>query len=259
MEVFRYFAIFFIVLFSGSESKNLTDSRMIGGKPADISELPYVASVLYRGDHICGGVIVSRYFVLTAAQCFKNVRNEKQVQVRVGSFRAYYAGIIVDANFYLLHPDFDTNFTSFEHDVALIRLSYPLRFDDNIQPATVADYGEQPLAGTSAVVAGWERFETRLDMAGDLRKINVSIVDEFDCFLFYIEEQEFTKYQLCASSSKKHMGACKGDVGSPLAVDGLIVGLYSWSGKCGDPEKPEVYSNLAEYFMWIDHSIKIFT
>lgn len=63
--------ILLLFIFSGAESKNLTDSRMIGGKPADISELPYVASVLYRGDHICGGVIVSRYFVLTAAQCFK--------------------------------------------------------------------------------------------------------------------------------------------------------------------------------------------
>lgn len=44
---------------------------MVGGQAVDISDLPYAASILHLGEHICGGVIVSRYFVLTAASCFK--------------------------------------------------------------------------------------------------------------------------------------------------------------------------------------------
>lgn len=87
------------------------------------------------------------------------MQSEEQIQVRVGSFRAYYSGIIIDADFYILYPDYGTDFASTEHDVALVRLAYPLKFDNNIQLAAVADLGEEPVAGSLAVVIGWERFE----------------------------------------------------------------------------------------------------
>lgn len=47
----------------------LLDGRIVGGKPAFIENYPYQASLLYFTSHICGAVIISDYYVVTAAHC----------------------------------------------------------------------------------------------------------------------------------------------------------------------------------------------
>lgn len=39
--------------------------------------------------------------------------------------------------------------------------------------------------------------------------------------------------------------ACGSDIGSPLTVDGAVVGIFSWGESCMDAKLPGVYVNLA--------------
>lgn len=43
--------------------------KIIGGDPSFIEEYPYQASLQYSSAHICGAVVISEDYVLTAAHC----------------------------------------------------------------------------------------------------------------------------------------------------------------------------------------------
>lgn len=45
-------------------------SRIIGGSQAKLGQWPWQLTLHFRGSHICGGVLISPDFLLTAAHCF---------------------------------------------------------------------------------------------------------------------------------------------------------------------------------------------
>lgn len=47
----------------------MLDGKIVGGEAADIEEYPYQASLQYALSHICGAVIISENYVVTAAHC----------------------------------------------------------------------------------------------------------------------------------------------------------------------------------------------
>lgn len=46
--------------------------RIAGGRYAADNEFPHQVALLYNGNFICGGSIISPTWVLTAARCVKN-------------------------------------------------------------------------------------------------------------------------------------------------------------------------------------------
>lgn len=46
--------------------------RIVGGTLIPISEARYIASLRYKNSHVCGGTVVSKRHVVTAAHCVFN-------------------------------------------------------------------------------------------------------------------------------------------------------------------------------------------
>ncbi|KAK2085838.1 hypothetical protein P7K49_035263 [Saguinus oedipus] len=46
------------------------EGKILGGRPALERRWPWQVSVHYAGLHVCGGSILSEYWVLSAAHCF---------------------------------------------------------------------------------------------------------------------------------------------------------------------------------------------
>ncbi|XP_029794393.1 serine protease 52-like isoform X5 [Suricata suricatta] len=46
--------------------------EITGGEPANIRDCPWQVGILYQGRHLCGGSILSEWWILTAAHCFIN-------------------------------------------------------------------------------------------------------------------------------------------------------------------------------------------
>jgi len=60
---------------------------------------------------------------------------------------------------------------------------------------------------------------------------------------------------VCAGFEER--GSCSGDSGGPLVKKGTneLVGIVSWgSFPCAGEEKPGVYTNVANYYNWINQN-----
>ncbi|KZS14751.1 putative Trypsin-7 [Daphnia magna] len=48
---------------------------------------------------------------------------------------------------------------------------------------------------------------------------------------------------------------CQGDMGGPLYVKGVQVGITNWGLGCTDPAKPRIYARLTSYVGWIKRTL----
>jgi secreted trypsin-like serine protease len=64
----QFFFFFFLNSNTGAPNEEL--GRIIGSTQANSSgQFPYVVSVSWQDQHICGGFIYNNYWVVTAAEC----------------------------------------------------------------------------------------------------------------------------------------------------------------------------------------------
>jgi secreted trypsin-like serine protease len=66
----------FLAIASLGNSLNVTkdkEGRIVGGAAIDIRQAPYQVVLMASGRHICGGSIIARNFILTAAHCKRNL------------------------------------------------------------------------------------------------------------------------------------------------------------------------------------------
>ncbi|KAH8361637.1 hypothetical protein KR084_011812, partial [Drosophila pseudotakahashii] len=218
-----------------------TWERIVGGQPANISEVPWQASLELDGDHDCGAVIFSDQIVITAAHCVRS-SNLKRYSVRVGSSKPNQGGQVVKiARF--MRNDRNTN------DIAVIRLKTRLQLGDSVKPIPLAD--EDPKDGTSALVSGWGRIKYQGSVPKTLLKVTVNIVDRRECSASY---GYIARDQICAAAPGKD--SCQGDSGGPLVSDGKLVGIVSTGNGCAHPYFPGIYVNVARIRPWIENAIK---
>lgn len=86
-----------------------------------------------------------------------------EVKIRVGSSEINYGGMVFDIEFYTLHRNYPEDHSdTTDYDVALVKLAYPLKFTEDIQPIMFPFEPEYvPEVGTKAYVSGWGRTEVR--------------------------------------------------------------------------------------------------
>lgn len=131
------------------------DRRIVGGMEIYIEEAPYQASLMSKAMqvHICGAVIVTNKFVLTAAHCVRD-RKAGDLSVRVGSTKKDEGGVVHEIAVIRVHPYF--NKVTYDYDIAVLQLTVDIKIDDRTtQEIVMADYGEILPEGTPVLVSGW--------------------------------------------------------------------------------------------------------
>ncbi len=160
-----------------------------GAWPWQVALVSNASDTVYNNQY-CGGTLVTRTWVLTAAHCVYDEDDDTGTltQVLPDSIKVL-AGttLLIDGQGELLpvariypHPDYDP--VAIENDIALIELAHP--------PA-IANVGPVPLpsreveaaitrSGTPATVIGWGRMENG-EYPVDLHQVGISILDRTDC------------------------------------------------------------------------------
>ena len=152
----------------GKSDVALTLSRIVGGEDAVENSWPMIVSLRLDGsnDHSCGGTIVSKSYVMTAAHCLRRVTIENPVGITIAAGmtnRSDPLQIIRNVDRIHVHPNYAGVVGDYRHDIALVHIDQPFIFESNAtitktcvhlidSPSLTSEY---PQSGTPLSVIGW--------------------------------------------------------------------------------------------------------
>lgn len=98
-----------------------------------------------------------------------------------------------------------------DYDIALIKLTIPLRFNSSMQPIALPNVNQTIADNTTCLVSGWgDRDKFTLFRRAELRAAEVPLVNYAKCYQDYIFMGGITKQMLCAGFDKGGKDACQG-------------------------------------------------
>lgn len=235
---------------------------IIGGESTKIESYPYQISIQQEVNgvyyHGCGGSIISDNYVLTAAHCLKSFQPQ-DLKVRAGASFYKEGGSLHQVESFVLHRDYDASGAPV-HDIAVIRVEPPFKFDETRQPIELFGADDVAKSGAPGIVTGWGLMSPNaLEFPDQLQVVTVPIISKDICNGIYKEKLGgLRKGQICTGLlGVGGKNPCTGDSGGPLAVNGKLAGIVSWSEKCADPLYPSAYTEVAYYRDWIRHHTNI--
>ncbi|XP_034563344.1 serine protease 33 [Notolabrus celidotus] len=249
----------------------LIENRIVGGKDATEGAWPWQVDVSLQtptNRHICGGSLITRNWVLSAAHCFPNPSD-------VGSY-AIYAGRyqLNGYNFYESSHSVRRVVIPYGYvephsgkDLALVELSTPVTWSDQIQPVCLPSSGTLFPGGMPCYATGWGnvRDEVPLGGIGTLQEVQVPIISQSSCQEMYrmhpTERVDIQHDMICAGFQEGGKDSCQGDSGGPLVcqmVNGTWVqaGVVSFGLGCAHANQPGVYARVTSYSSFITDTVQ---
>lgn len=218
-----------------------------------IETYPYQISIQYYRSHICGGSIISAYWVLTAGHCIET-KHFYSLTVRAGSSTREGNGTFHEIDRIIRHQKyFENSYGVPSNDIALLKIKEPFVFDKTHQPIKLFEAAEEAATGVEAIITGFGETD-KWGYDGQLQTVSIPIVSKELCNKAYIDVAEgISEGQICASYyGIGGKDSCQGDSGGPLTINGRLAGIASWGKGCAEPKYPGVYTEIAAYRKWID-------
>jgi len=225
------------------------ETRIINGEMADINEYPFMVSLQDSMGHFCGGSLIAKNVVLSAAHC-----QGGDYDIALGRHDISTGGQIIQVDREVPHEDYDDSTT--DHDFMLIFLATPATLEENeVGLVRLNNDPSLPAAGDIVTVMGWGVTETG-ELSDVLMEVDVDVITNEDCEISSDGTDNYngqiTENMLCAKD--KGEDSCQGDSGGPLVALGdtpTQVGVVSWGIGCADPNFPGVYSRVSQAYDWI--------
>lgn len=140
--------------------------RIFGGSDTEIREAPYQISLMRLGEHICGGAIVTNFWIITAAHCVFEWNSPfesttRDYSIRAGSTQRTSTSQVGVHSIrrIVFSPVYDPEML--DNDIALLRLTICLSLSFRIRPIALPNANFEPVPGSMAFISGWGSFSVR--------------------------------------------------------------------------------------------------
>lgn len=247
-------ALLLLGSFSSCLAAPSIDGRVVGGVDASQAQFPHQISLRYRSSHNCGGSIVARSWVLTAAHCVTTTDSSgalvtyapTDLNVRAGSNDRFSGGVINQVVEVIVHEDYG----NFLNDVALLRLETPFIYSSSIQ--AIALPKQNTPDDVDIIISGWGRLTHGGDLPRYLQWNTLKSLSRDEC-------QQRISYgypNILCLIHEVNNGACNGDSGGPAHYNNEIVGIAGFVyGGCGT-SNPDGYARVFSFVDWIKQRIE---
>ncbi|XP_036152100.1 kallikrein-14-like isoform X3 [Myotis myotis] len=235
---------------AGAQSQE-DKNKIIGGYSCIQHSQPWQAALLAGLAHRlhCGAVLLSEHWAITAAHCSRPI-----LRVALGKHnlkRREATQQVLRVARQVPHPQYNPR--THDNDLMLLQLERPARLGSAVRPIAVARTCASPQ--TPCHVSGWGTTSSPMARYPNaLQCVNISITSRQQCQQAY--PGAITAGMVCAGIPEGGKDSCQGDSGGPLVCNGKLQGLVSWGmERCALPGYPGVYTNLCEYYDWIQQTI----
>ncbi|XP_053171534.1 elastase-1-like [Scomber japonicus] len=234
--------------------------RVVGGEVAKPNSWPWQISLQYRSGsryyHTCGGTLIERGWVMTAAHCvdsnrtWRVVAGEHDLNSNSGDEQ------ILTVQTVYIHPGWDSGRVSAGYDIALLRLSTEAQLNSKVVLGSLPPSGQILPHNNFCYITGWGRVATGGSLSPQLKQAYLPVVDHQTCTSPGWWGSTVKTTMVCAGGAAE--AGCNGDSGGPLncRVNGqyYVHGIASFvSGYgCDTRQKPTVFTRVSAYINWMD-------
>jgi len=239
-------------------SEETSPEPIVDGGPVAIEDAPWTVAVLLAGNgsaakrQVCGGTLVQRQWVLTAANCVAGRRpSELRVVVNATTLGAVEPSAELRLSRVVVHPDY--NPVQGTADVAMLKLRSP---QSTVTTIALNDDAAVPASGEDLAVFGWGA-STDGKQPSTLRGAIVQNLETAGGLCGPYSGTEYNSLaNVCAGYADGAAATCAGDNGGPLVATQrggarILVGVTGATDRCGDPGYPGVYQRVSTYEGWV--------
>ncbi|CAF1070795.1 unnamed protein product, partial [Brachionus calyciflorus] len=281
------------------------NTKIVGGISALANSWPSMALILFKYTAVfeiggvkfhsnpimtyCGGTLIDRNTILTAAHCF----NEK-VHVNVNGLKIYQQvtpnsvhptiesaytvylgihdlkeilnntsgrmtqGVALGIDKFIRHPLYDKD--NYLNDIGIIKLKNQVELGRSIRPACLPMFENYPLReNITAWTIGWGSISLSGERSSILQNVRLTYYSSSVCMNVSPYLKKDWNKQVCAGEFKGGKDTCQGDSGGPLFVSEIVngiekyvlAGITSYGDGCAQPGFPGIYTKVGPYLKWI--------
>ncbi|XDA72381.1 hypothetical protein R6Z07M_002650 [Ovis aries] len=219
-------------------------------------EFPWQVSIQISQKHLCGGSIIHRWWVLTAAHCFPKILLEmtlENITVVMGTRtlddpcleRKQVQKIII-------HKDYEP--PHLDSDLSLLLLATPVQFNNFKMPICLQ---KKEKTWDRCWMTEWvmaPSYDRKNNSNIYLQKLRVVQITWRECSQ---RVDQLSRNMLCAWQELGTKGTCQGDSGAPMVctIHGsrrlFQVGVFSWGIRSGFRGRPGMFVSVAQFLPWI--------
>ncbi|NP_001155014.1 serine protease 96 precursor [Nasonia vitripennis] len=233
---------------------------------ADNGEYPYQVAIQVDGKAHCGGTLISKKHVLTAAHCthdwIQQGKDKRTIKVIAGTSVLDGSGTVLRVANVSQHQHFGQQSESSAiliNDIAIITLTQEIKESSTVKIIKLPPDNFEIGDNTQVMVSGFGTTELGGPPSRKLKSLYMSVTNPSICATNWQNRGSVTVAHICAKPIEE-FGACEGDSGGPLVLadKSTIVGIVSQGIGLGCKSGwPDLYTRVSYYLDWINSQIAL--